>query len=117
MSFLLTRLPNGWAVDQAILSEQDRVVVIRFGDSTDPSTVAIDDVLASIAPKMQNFAVVYAVDITEVPDFNAMCVFSGPFSWYSASSDPVLQGASSTPLLFRPTRLLCTRQSSRIAHA
>ena len=32
----------------------------------------MDETLASVADKMKNFAVVYLVDITEVPDFNAM---------------------------------------------
>ena len=32
----------------------------------------MDEVLASVADKMKNFAVIYLVDITEVPDFNAM---------------------------------------------
>lgn len=32
----------------------------------------MDETLASVADKVKNFAVVYLVDITEVPDFNAM---------------------------------------------
>lgn len=32
----------------------------------------MDEVLASVADKIKNFAVIYLVDITEVPDFNAM---------------------------------------------
>ncbi len=32
----------------------------------------MDETLSSVADKMKNFAVVYLVDITEVPDFNAM---------------------------------------------
>uniref|UniRef100_A0A8C6WNX4 Thioredoxin-like protein n=1 Tax=Neogobius melanostomus TaxID=47308 RepID=A0A8C6WNX4_9GOBI len=59
MSYMLPHLHNGWQVDQAILSEEDRVLVIRF-------------VLYSIAEKVKNFAVIYLVDITEVPDFNKM---------------------------------------------
>jgi hypothetical protein len=31
MSYMLTHLHNGWDVDQAILTETHRVVVIRFG--------------------------------------------------------------------------------------
>ena len=30
MSYMLPHLHNGWQVDQAILSEEDRVVVMRF---------------------------------------------------------------------------------------
>lgn len=32
----------------------------------------MDEVLCSVAPLVANFAVVYLVDITEVPDFNTM---------------------------------------------
>ncbi|KAK2109289.1 Thioredoxin-like 4A [Saguinus oedipus] len=59
---MLSHLHNGWQVDQAILSEEDHVVVIRL----------MDEVLYSIAKKVKNFAVIYLVDITEVPDFNKM---------------------------------------------
>ena len=36
MSYMLPHLDSGYAVDQAILSEEDRVVVIRFGHDWDP---------------------------------------------------------------------------------
>lgn len=32
----------------------------------------MDEVLASVAEAIKNFAVIYLVDITEVPDFNTM---------------------------------------------
>jgi len=72
MSYLLPHLTSGWAVDQAILTEEDRVVVIRFGHDHDPDCMLQDEVLAKIAEPVKNFAVVYLVDITDVPDFNAM---------------------------------------------
>ncbi|CAN6282687.1 unnamed protein product [Urochloa humidicola] len=59
MSYLLPHLHSGWAVDQAILAEEERLVIIRFGHDWDETC-------------MQNFAVIYLVDITEVPDFNTM---------------------------------------------
>jgi hypothetical protein len=31
MSYFLPHLPSGWHVDQAILAEENRVVIIRFG--------------------------------------------------------------------------------------
>jgi len=37
MSYMLQHLHNGWQVDQAILSEEDRVVIIRFGHDWDPT--------------------------------------------------------------------------------
>uniref|UniRef100_UPI00358E84EA uncharacterized protein isoform X1 n=3 Tax=Myxine glutinosa TaxID=7769 RepID=UPI00358E84EA len=72
MSYMLPHLHNGWQVDQAILSEEDRAVLIRFGHDWDPTCMKMDEVLYAIAEKVKNFAVIYLVDITEVPDFNKM---------------------------------------------
>lgn len=72
MSYMLPHLHSGWAVDQAILSEEDRVVVIRFGTDHDKTCMGMDEVLYSLAEDVKNFAVVYLVDITEVPDFSVM---------------------------------------------
>jgi DIM1 family U5 snRNP protein len=70
MSYFLPHLPSGWHVDQAILSEEDRVVVIRFGNDWESQCMKMDETLNGVAEKVQNFAVIYLVDITEVPDFN-----------------------------------------------
>jgi len=59
-------------VDQAILGEESRVVVIRFGHDWDPACMKMDETLMHCADAMKNFAVVYLVDITKVPDFNTM---------------------------------------------
>ena len=72
MSYLLSHLSSGWAVDQAILNEEDRVVVIRFGHDYDDTCMQMDEVLWEVSEDVKNFAVVYLVDITEVPDFNHM---------------------------------------------
>lgn len=69
---MLPHLNNGWEVDQAILSEEDRVVVMRFGHDYDPQCMQMDEVLYSIAEEVKNFAVIYIVDISRVPDFNHM---------------------------------------------
>lgn len=50
----------------------DVVQVIRFGHDWDPTCMKMDEVLYSIAEKVKNFAVIYLVDITAVPDFNKM---------------------------------------------
>ncbi len=44
MSYLLPHLNTGWAVDQAILAEEDRLVVIRFGHDYDPVCMQMDEV-------------------------------------------------------------------------
>lgn len=53
---MLPHLHNGWQVDQAILSEEDRVVVIRFGHDWDPTCMKMDEVLYSIAEKVMFIA-------------------------------------------------------------
>lgn len=73
MSYFLPHLPSGWHVDEAIKSEEDRVVVIRFGHDWDSQCMTMDETLHGVAEKVQNFAVIYLVDITEVPDFNKVC--------------------------------------------
>ena len=72
MSYLLPHLNSGWAVDQAILAEEDRLVVVRFGHDYDPTCMQMDEVLYAIAELVKNYAVIYLVDTTEVPDFNTM---------------------------------------------
>eukprot|EP00968_Pinguiococcus_pyrenoidosus_P013346 scaffold1220_cov259-Pinguiococcus_pyrenoidosus.AAC.18 len=72
MAYMLPHLDSGWAVDQAILNEDERVVVLRFGHDWDPTCMEMDEVLWQISEQVQNFAVVYLVDISQVPDFNTM---------------------------------------------
>ena len=72
MSFMLPHLESGWAVDQAIVTEEERVVVIRFGHDWNSACMKQDEVLFSIAQKVSNMAVIYLVDISEVTDFNKM---------------------------------------------
>ena len=73
MSYFLPHLPSGWHVDEAIKSEEDRVVVLRFGHDWDSQCMTMDETLYAVAEKVQNFAVIYLVDITDVPDFNKAC--------------------------------------------
>ena len=75
MSYLLPHLDSGWAVDQAILTEEAKVVVIRFGRDADPVCMQMDETLADISDDVKNFAVVYLVDISEVPDFVSFVLF------------------------------------------
>ena len=69
---MLTHLDSGWEVDQAILTEEDRLVVIRFGHDYDPQCMQMDEILYKCAEEVKNFAVIYVVDISKVPDFNTM---------------------------------------------
>ncbi|CAO2650133.1 4A/4B type thioredoxin-like protein [Cucurbitaria berberidis CBS 394.84] len=71
-SVVLPHLRTGWHVDQAILSEEDRLVLIRFGRDSDPDCMAQDEVLYKIADRVKNFCAIYLCDLDEVPDFKAM---------------------------------------------
>lgn len=71
-SVVIPHLNSGWHVDQAILSEDERLVVIRFGRDWDPECMRQDEVLYKIADKVKSFAVIYVCDIDQVPDFNQM---------------------------------------------
>ncbi len=72
MSYLLRHLHNAFHVDQAIQSEKERVTIIRFGCDSDTTCMEMDEVLMKVAEKIRKFAVIYLVDIKEVPDFNVM---------------------------------------------
>ncbi|KAF6138211.1 hypothetical protein GIB67_011051 [Kingdonia uniflora] len=59
-------------VDQAILKEEERVVVIRFGQDGDTTCIHTYQVLASVAEKLKNFVVIYLTDINKLAAFNVM---------------------------------------------
>lgn len=71
-SVFLPHLHSGWHVDQAILSEEDRIVAIRFGRTTTIECEEMDELLFTIAERVRNFVAIYVCDIDEVPDFNEM---------------------------------------------
>eukprot|EP00744_Colponema_vietnamica_P005528 GILI01008095.1.p1 GENE.GILI01008095.1~~GILI01008095.1.p1 ORF type:complete len:143 (+),score=37.85 GILI01008095.1:67-495(+) len=80
MSYMLPHLHNGFEVDQAILNEENRVIVIRFGHDWDVQCMKQDEVLFGIKDLVKNFATIYLVDITEVPDFNTMYELYDPMT-------------------------------------
>jgi len=65
-------LHTAWHVDQAILSEDDRLVVIRWGKPAEPRCMEQDEILGKIAEKVKNFAVIYTVDLDEVTEFTGL---------------------------------------------
>ena len=68
----LIHLESAWHVDKAILSEEERLVVIRFGHDSNPEVQKMDVILSAISPLVRNYAVVYLVDTQKVPDFDGM---------------------------------------------
>ncbi|GEQ68634.1 hypothetical protein JCM33374_g2302 [Metschnikowia sp. JCM 33374] len=71
-SIFLPHLNTGWHVDQAILSEDERLVIIRFGNDADTPCMIMDEILFGIAEKVKNFAAIYLCDTSQVADFNDM---------------------------------------------
>jgi DIM1 family U5 snRNP protein len=103
-SVVLPHLSTGWHVDQSILTEEERLVVIRFGRDWDPdcksqslihplspsissvdtdpfsSGMRQDEVLYRIADRVKNFAVIYVCDLDQVPDFKQMYELYDPMT-------------------------------------
>jgi DIM1 family U5 snRNP protein len=77
---MLPHLDSGWNVDQAIVTEEERVVIIRFGKDWDTSCMLMDETLSKVQDLVRNFAVIYCVDIEEVPDFNDMYELYDPLT-------------------------------------
>ena len=86
-SMFLTHLHSAWHVDQAILSEESRLVVLRFGSDANPECMRMDEHLYKIADRVKNFAVIYTVDNREVTDFNGMYEIYDPCTVSTFLSD------------------------------
>lgn len=59
-------------MDQAILSEDDRLVIVRFGREEQPDCMMVDEILYQISGRIKNFGVIYLCNLDQVPDFNQM---------------------------------------------
>jgi len=79
-SVVLPHLRTGWHVDQAIMNEDERLVVIRFGRDYDQDCMRQDEVLYKIADRVKSFAVIYVCDLEEVPDFKQMYELYDPMT-------------------------------------
>ncbi|KAK1493666.1 thioredoxin-like protein 4A [Colletotrichum cuscutae] len=89
-SIVIPHLNSGWHVDQAILSEEERLVVIRFGRDADRDCMKQDEVLYRISDRVKNFASIYVCDIDQVPDFNqsTSCLLSHQLHHYLEKRTP-----------------------------
>lgn len=74
----LYHLHSGWHVDQAIVTEHEKLVVIRFGNDNSREAMLMDNLLLSVSEKVSNFVSIYLVDIEEVTDFNEMYELTDP---------------------------------------
>lgn len=61
-SVMLQHLPSAWHVDQAIITEERRIVCLRFGSDADPACMDMDEKLYKIVEKVKDWVVIYLVD-------------------------------------------------------
>lgn len=71
---MIPHLPSAWHVDQAIVREEERLVIIRFGKDSDEDCMLMDELLYKLSVKLSNFAMIYVCDNSKehVDDFNEM---------------------------------------------
>ncbi|KAI9921928.1 hypothetical protein PsorP6_002740 [Peronosclerospora sorghi] len=67
MSLLLQQLESKSAVDDAIRETQDRVLVLRFGRSTEISCMQQDEILSKCEYELSKMARVCLVEVDKVP--------------------------------------------------
>lgn len=111
-SVVIPHLVSGWHVDQAILSEEDRLVVIRFGRDWDKDCMKQDEVLYKVADQVKNFAVIYVCDIDQVPNFNGMYGMSSfrPIPWRETTNQTKyteLYDACTVMFFFKNKHMMC----------
>ena len=70
MSHAIAHLNSVHAVDNAIMSEDDRLVCIRFGHDNDAQCIELDETLFRIVDKFHDKVAFYLVDSTLVPQYN-----------------------------------------------
>eukprot|EP00927_Polykrikos_kofoidii_P077861 TRINITY_DN74765_c0_g1_i1.p1 TRINITY_DN74765_c0_g1~~TRINITY_DN74765_c0_g1_i1.p1 ORF type:complete len:143 (+),score=30.84 TRINITY_DN74765_c0_g1_i1:68-496(+) len=68
MAFSLPKLHSAFEVEQAVVSEQSKVVCLRIGQEFDPECMQMDQALAKILGTVESACSVYAVDSREVPE-------------------------------------------------
>ncbi|XP_057479494.1 uncharacterized protein LOC130766813 [Actinidia eriantha] len=66
MSYLLTTLTKKGEVDSIIRDTIDKVLVLRFGRSSDPVCLQLDDVLSKSVREVSKFVTIAVVDIDSV---------------------------------------------------
>ena len=72
MAESLIHLKTAWHVDQAIIHEEERIVIVRFGRDWDLECMQMDYKLASLQEQISRMAIIYVVDIDQTPGFNVM---------------------------------------------
>mmetsp|Transcript_33242 Transcript_33242/g.74084 ORF Transcript_33242/g.74084 Transcript_33242/m.74084 type:complete len:143 (+) Transcript_33242:16-444(+) len=69
MAHRLPHLHTAWEVEEAVASEDKKVVCLRLGHDYDPECVLLDDLLLDAYPDIEPLCKIYLLDIQEVPEF------------------------------------------------
>lgn len=80
MSYAILQLESGWEVDNAIMHEEQKLVIIRFGRDNNPDCMKMDDTLYKVQELQKNYAVIYLVDNEKVKDFNTLYELYDPMT-------------------------------------
>uniref|UniRef100_A0A8C4WTN0 Thioredoxin-like protein n=1 Tax=Eptatretus burgeri TaxID=7764 RepID=A0A8C4WTN0_EPTBU len=67
MALVLPHLHTKREVDGAVRSFTDKVLVLRFGRSSDPGCMQLDELLWKTSQQLSKMALMYLVDVDEVP--------------------------------------------------
>ncbi|XP_033745428.1 thioredoxin-like protein 4B [Pecten maximus] len=67
MSFLLPSLNSKKDIDDVIRNTADKIVVLRFGRQYDVTCLQLDQILEKSSADLGNMAVIYTVEVDEVP--------------------------------------------------
>ncbi|CAG8630224.1 191_t:CDS:2 [Ambispora leptoticha] len=69
MSFLLPSLNTKSEIDAVIRNTEELVVVLRFGRAVDAVCLELDHILAKAAPELVKMAVIYTIEVDNVPEY------------------------------------------------
>ena len=76
----LSALRSATIVDETLLSETDRAIVVRFGRVADPHCQLADAQLLEAADELASVMHAFTVELDDVSDFTAMYELHDPFS-------------------------------------
>lgn len=76
----LTPITSATVLDETLLAETDRAIVIRFGRRHDPLTQQADEQLARAAAELEDILHAFTVDLDDVQDFTVMYQLADPVS-------------------------------------
>lgn len=95
----LNRLSSSYAVDRAISDEGDRLVVILFGAEQSEAAGLISSTMRRLA----RMAIMYVVNLEDVPDFVRLYVITEPFAFMIFYRGAKLQGDYGTGFVYKLT--------------